>query len=183
MSEVTDVELMRRAAGGEVEAFAHIYDRHAGALLALTQRMSFATAEAQDLLHDVFLEAWQHVREYDASRASVRTWLLVRARSRALDRISRETRERNLRRSLAPGGVIAERSAPVHEERRLAVRQGLAGLDPGVRETLELTYFEGMTALEIAERMQVPEGTVKSRLARGLHRLELLLSGGGGNAE
>ena len=76
----TDVELMQRAQSGDTEAFAAIYDRHAGALLALAQRM--LGGEALDLLHDVFLEAWQEVRSYDPSRATPRTWLLVRLRSR-----------------------------------------------------------------------------------------------------
>jgi RNA polymerase sigma-70 factor (ECF subfamily) len=71
--------------------------------------------------------------------------------------------------------VSAQRALASHAERRIAVRQGLDGLESNVRETLELTYFEGLTALEIAERMAVPVGTVKSRLARGLQGLQRLL--------
>jgi RNA polymerase sigma-70 factor (ECF subfamily) len=168
---------MQRSAQGDVEAFAQIYDRHAGRLLALSQRMSLGTSEAQDLLHDVFLEAWQAVREYDPERASVRTWLLVRARSRALDRLGRNAREQTVRRSLPPDNAASPaRAAPPHAERQIAVREALDSLEPGVRETLELTYFAGLTAVEIAERMRVPLGTVKSRLARGLLLLESMLS-------
>src|SRR5262249_9415197 len=94
-TEQADAELMRRAAAGEVDAFAEIYDRHAPALLALLRRMLGTGGEAQDLLHDVFLQAWESVREYDASRGSARTWLLVRARSRALDRLQRRSREQS----------------------------------------------------------------------------------------
>jgi RNA polymerase sigma-70 factor (ECF subfamily) len=116
------------------------------------------------------------VREYDPERASVRTWLLVRARSRALDRLGRHAREQNARMTLPPDNpASAQRALASHAERRIAVRQGLDGLESNVRETLELTYFEGLTALEIAERMAVPVGTVKSRLARGLQGLQRLL--------
>jgi RNA polymerase sigma-70 factor (ECF subfamily) len=177
----SDVELMRRAGAGEVEAFAAIYDRHAPALLALAQRMLSARSEAQDLLHDVFLEAWQCVREYDPERASVRTWLLVRARSRALDRMGRRAREHNVRSSLrSDSHAVRSHAVTSAADRRVAVRQALAELDASVRETLELSYFAGLTAEEIAARMDVPAGTVKSRLARGLSQLAQVLSDLGG---
>lgn len=165
----SDLELMTRARIGDVTAFATLYDRHAGVALALARRIVASQGDAEDLLHDVFIEAWQHVREYDAERASVRTWLLVRMRSRALDRVERRGREQNVYRALWP----AERRSPAHEpEREYAVREALAELDADVRDALELTYFLGLTASEISERTQVPEGTVRSRLARGLSRLE-----------
>jgi RNA polymerase sigma-70 factor, ECF subfamily len=173
----SDLELMQRAGAGEVEAFAAIYDRHAPALLALAQRMLTGASEAQDLLHDVFLEAWQGAREYDPDRASVRTWLLVRARSRALDRIGRRAREHTAQSSLRAEPAAARAHASTAEtERRVAVRQALDELDEAVRETLELSYFAGLTADEIAEHMAVPVGTVRSRLARGLQRLAQVLS-------
>jgi len=173
----SDVELMRRAGAGEVDAFAAIYDRHAPALLALAERMLTGASEAQDLLHDVFIEAWQSAREYDPDRASVRTWLLVRTRSRALDRMGRRAREHNARSSLRQDdAAVRTHAGAAGPERRMAVRQALGELDASVRETLELSYFAGLTAEEIADRMDVPAGTVKSRLARGLQRLAQVLS-------
>jgi RNA polymerase sigma-70 factor (ECF subfamily) len=173
-----DVELMQRAQRGQVEAFAQIYDRHAPIALALGKRMLSSLGDAQDLLHDVFLEAWQCIHEYDPSRASVRTWLLVRMRSRALDRIGRKTRERLIHRALVPTRTSVDPKT-MHAERELALRQALAELDEGVRSALELTYFWGLTATEISERTSVPEGTVRSRLARGLLWLEQTLSDSG----
>jgi RNA polymerase sigma-70 factor (ECF subfamily) len=169
-----DLELMRRAQSGDVDAFAHIYDRHAPVLLAVAQRMLASASEAHDLLHDVFLEAWQAVRSYDPQRAGVRTWLLVRTRSRALDRMGQRARQQSAQRALALAGT-ADATLGMASEHTVAVRAALAVLEPGVRTTLELTYYAGMTALEIAERMRVPEGTVRSRLARGLQQLETAL--------
>jgi RNA polymerase sigma-70 factor (ECF subfamily) len=169
---------MREARTGRVEAFAQIYDRHAPIVLAVARRMLASAGEAHDLLHDVFLEAWQQVRQYDAQKASVRTWLLVRVRSRALDRLGRRAREERAHRTLSPrGSEVGADPSTLHAERHLALRQALVALDESVRGTLELTYFEGLTAAEIAQRMSVPEGTVKSRLARGLSQLLGELSG------
>ena len=169
----SDASLIERAAHGDVHAFAQLYDRHASTMLALARRILLSTGDAQDLLHDVFLEAWLSAREYDPARASVRVWLLVRTRSRALDRRSRALRELSANESLARGaGGAASRVTHPEPERQIAVRQALATLEPSARQTLELTYFEGLTALEVAARMGVPEGTVKSRLARGLDTLQ-----------
>jgi RNA polymerase sigma-70 factor (ECF subfamily) len=169
---------MASARQGDADAFAEIYDRHASAALALADRILRSRTEAQDLLQDVFLEAWEHVREYDASRAGVRTWLFVRMRSRALDRLGRATRRDAGARSVSARAADATQ---VPAERGLAVRQALAALDVDVRAALEASYFEGMTANEIAERVGIPVGTVKSRLARGLATLERVLDDVGGD--
>jgi len=169
----SDTELMASAAAGDPEAFAAIYDRHAGALLALAQRMLARSDEALDLLHDVFLEAWQHVREYDPSRATPRTWLIVRLRSRALDRLARARRGADLTQQLAALPVLA--TDPGAEERRDLLR-ALVALDGDVRRALELTYFDGLTAVEISDRDGTPIGTVRSRLARGIEQLRALLT-------
>ena len=172
-----DVALMARAAAGEPNAFAELYDRHAPLLLATAVRM-LGEREAPDLLHDVFLEAWTHVSDYSSSRGSVRTWLLVRLRSRALDRLSGVERSRmesldtyHEHSALPASGVAAHPSVD-----RIAVRAALERLGSDVREALELSYFGGLTMREIAERSGVPLGTVKSRIARGLAALSSLLS-------
>lgn len=166
---------MQRAAEGEVAAFAQIYDRHAATVLALLRHMSRRTSGEEDLLQEVFLEAWLAARDYDPERASVRAWLLVRARSRALDRRRRRVREGTVHKELADGAAGAALPQMPQTERQLAVWEALSTLAPSVRATLELTFFEGMTAAEVAATMSVPEGTVKSRLARGLFLMERVL--------
>ena len=174
----SDEELMPLAQAGDVDAFASLYDRHAPSALGLLARMLSSASEAEDVLHDVFLEAWQAVREFDRRRASVRTWLLVRARSRALDRIKRRAREPKPFEGLAPVGVALPALARGTDiEQRLSVQRALDALDPSVRQALELSYYEGLTGGEIAERTGVPEGTVRSRLSRGLAALASALGG------
>jgi RNA polymerase sigma-70 factor (ECF subfamily) len=141
--------------------------------------MLASASDANDLLQDVFVEAWQAVRAYDAGRASVRTWLLVRTRSRALDRMGRRGREAAAQALLTRAQVSA--SSATRLEHGVAVRHALAALDADVLQTLELRYYAGMRAAEIAACMQVPEGTVRSRLARGLRQLGELLGDDKGN--
>ncbi len=175
----SDLELMQRAASGDPDAFAAIYDRHAATLLALARRMLRRSDDARDLLHDVFLEAWQHVREYDPTRATPRTWLIVRLRSRALDRRAHAARGTRVAQTLDALPELAPASTAHSEARadeRREITRSLAELDCDLRRVLELTYYEGLTALEISERDGTPVGTVRSRLARGLDQLRALLA-------
>jgi RNA polymerase sigma-70 factor (ECF subfamily) len=171
-----DPGLVERARRGDTAAFGSLYDRHAPVLGALAVRLLGDAREAQDLVHDVFLEAWEHVREYDPARGSVRTWLAVRLRSRAFDRLGRADRRRTA--DLDPEVVLESSARFTEAVDGIAVRDALGRVEPGVREVLEWTYFDGMTAREIALRTGAPLGTVKSRLARGLGVLGGLLGSG-----
>jgi RNA polymerase sigma-70 factor (ECF subfamily) len=171
-----DAALMTRLRQADRSALGALYDRYAPSLLATAVRMLGSRREAQDLLHDVFIEAWEHAREYDVARGTVRSWLFVRLRSRALDRLGRAERVRA--RSLEESGIeldLQRATSASGTVEVIAVNQALAQLPKDVREALDLTYFEGLTAREIAERAQVPIGTVRSRLARGLAALGVLL--------
>lgn len=173
----TDHELLTAASRGQLEALAELYDRYAPLLLGVARRILKDSAAAEDLVHDVFLEAWGSAGSYAESRGTVRTWLLVRLRSRALDRL-RAAAVRKRKRQ--PGLGAAEPGELAHDELlrvpdRRIVLEALEQLDERQRETLVLAYFHGLTAREIAERMQAPIGTVKSRLAAGLARLRALV--------
>jgi RNA polymerase sigma-70 factor, ECF subfamily len=171
--------LARRAREGDRGAFGEIYDRFAPLLLGVAARILGDRREAHDLVHDVFLEAWQHIREYDVERGSLRTWLLLRLRSRALDRLGRaEGRYHQPLDDLRQfeGSPSPVRISAVDE---FAVRRALSQLETDVREVLECTYFGGLTAREIAERSGIPVGTVKSRLARGLAALQAVFDDAG----
>ena len=175
--QTLDHELLAEAAGGRVESLAALYDRYAPLLLGVARRMLSDPAAAEDLVHDVFIEAWRNAEHYASSRGSVRTWLLVRLRSRALDRLRAESLRQRQRE---PGMGVANRSVAPHDElqrapdRRVVV-EALAQLDAHQRQTLELAYFEGLSAREIAERTQAPIGTVKSRIAAGLGHLRRMV--------
>jgi RNA polymerase sigma-70 factor (ECF subfamily) len=166
-----DVALVAQMAAGDREALARLYERHASLLLGLAIRIVRERREAEDLLHDVFLEAWRAAKDFDPSRGRVRTWLAIRMRSRALDllkssRVSRNAGDAGLELLLAEG-----EPGPASSADHARVRTAMAELSPEQRKVLELAYFEGLSCPEISERMGIPVGTVKSRTAAGLARL------------
>lgn len=171
-----DPNLVAGVADGDRDAIGALYDLYAPVMLAAAVKMLGAHREAQDLVHDVFLEAWLHAGDYDPEKGSLRSWLLLRLRSRALDRLgtAEATRTRSLDEGTQP---VAESSlAPAIElADRIGLREAIGRLDTSVREVLELTYFRGLTAQAIADQIRIPVGTVRSRLARGLRELRAAL--------
>jgi RNA polymerase sigma-70 factor (ECF subfamily) len=172
----SDAELLREVAGGDRAAFGELYDRLAPSALSLGYRMLRSRREAEDLVHDVFLECWRDAALYDARRGSVRTWVLVRTRSRSLDRI------RSARRTATTplDGALLDRLVPrasdlAPDGERSLIRQLLLQLSAEQRAVVELGYFAGYSAAEIAVALAVPVGTVKSRMTRALDRLRVLL--------
>jgi len=168
----TDNELLAAMARGEREALAALYDRHAPILLALGRRMLPDGREAEDLVHDVFVESWHAASTYDPARATPLTWLMVRTRSRALDRL-RAARRALAASELAPPAVS---SPPAPDATDHATLNGALGdLPPDQRAVLELAYYADLSASEIAARLNVPIGTVKSRTAAALGKLRVRL--------
>jgi RNA polymerase sigma-70 factor, ECF subfamily len=172
--DVEDEVLVAAMAAGERRALATLYERHASLLLGLALRIVREKREAEDLLHDVFFEAWRSAKDFDPKRGRVRTWLAIRMRSRALD-LQKSAR---VSRNAGDGGLEllvdeVEGSSPDHGR----VRSALANLGQDQRRVLELAYFEGLSCTEIAERVAIPVGTVKSRIAAGLDRLRAGLVG------
>jgi RNA polymerase sigma-70 factor (ECF subfamily) len=163
-----DAALVAAMAEGDRGALATLYERHASLLLGLAIRIVRDRREAEDLLHDVFLEAWRSAKDFDPKRGRVRTWLAIRMRSRALDlqksaRVSRNAGDSGLDLLVDDGDTTNPDCA--------RVRAALASLGDDQRKVLELAYFEGLSCTEIAERITIPVGTVKSRIAAGLERL------------
>ncbi len=176
-----DPELVTSALAGNTAAFGCIYDEHGNALYSVALRLMGDAASAEDLTHDVFVEAWHNLPSYSAARGSLRTWLMVRLRSRALDRkksaayrlaMRSTSDEATVDASVALDSVRA--NAP--SSSRFYVRQAMLKLTDEQRALLELLYFEGLSLAEIAERNQIPLGTVKSRIARALDQMKSVLS-------
>jgi len=166
--DASDVALVAAMARGDRQALAELYRRHAGVLLGLAMRIVRERREAEDLLHDVLLEAWRAAKDFDPNRGRVRTWLAIRMRSRALDlqksaRVSRNAGDAGLEVMVDE----REHESPDHARIRAAV----AALGAEHRAVIELAYFEGLSASEIAGRLAIPIGTVKSRLAAGMQRM------------
>jgi RNA polymerase sigma-70 factor (ECF subfamily) len=170
-----DRRCLERLGAGEEAALGELYDRHAAFLYSVIRRIVRVRTEAEDVLQEVWVQAWRRAGSYDASRGSVGAWLLTIARSRAIDRL-RSLRSRQLAETAASGESEPEPagspdvealSGRVHQR----VVSALESLEPRQREALELAYFGGLSQSEIAARLRAPLGTVKSWVRQGLHRL------------
>jgi RNA polymerase sigma-70 factor (ECF subfamily) len=175
-----EVAWIRRMAAGDGQALAALYDRHAPLVLGLLARMLGERGEAEEVLQEVFLQAWREAPRYRTELAPPKGWLLLLARSRALDRLKSEAARR--RREEAVGRQQAARAvAPVGatrlegRERRRQVRSALGSLPAEQRQAIELAFFAGLTHSQISARLGLPLGTVKSRVLLGMHKLRQIL--------
>jgi RNA polymerase sigma-70 factor (ECF subfamily) len=179
-TERIDVEWVHSAARGDRAALAALYDRYAPYLLALGHRILGDRREAEDVLHDVFLEVFRVAGQYEEARGTVRAWLLMRMRSRCLDR----RKAPGVRRVVAmeqerlPEVRRGSEEDPLLAPDRAAVRTALDALPEDQRTVLVLGYFEGLSSSEIAERLSLPIGTVKSRVAAAIGKLRSALGTG-----
>lgn len=173
----SDHELVQRIAGGDRDALAALYDRYAPLLLGVARRLLGDPREAEDLVHDVLLEVWRQAGDFDPDRGSPRSWIFVRLRSRALDR----RKAAGVIRTVPLTAAQLERPGPDDDPSlapdRARIRRALQALSPAQRTVLVLGYFEGLSSSEIAERIDVPIGTVKSRVAAALRALRDGLAG------
>lgn len=180
-NEQDDARLIAAMSSGDRHALASLYDRYASLLLAVATRILGERREAEDLVHDVLLEVWRQAADYNASRGSVRSWILVRLRSRALDRKKAVSVTRVV--AVDPEKLAEQREVPAEDPSlapdRKTVRRALEALPDDQRTVLELGYFEGLSSSEIAARIDAPIGTVKSRVAAGLAKLRAGLAAGG----
>jgi RNA polymerase sigma-70 factor (ECF subfamily) len=173
--ETSDAALIERIGRGDADALATLYDRHAPRVLGLTSRILGDRDEAEDVLQEVFLQVWRGPSRFDAARGTAVTWLLILARSRAIDRL-RSLRRRGHDRQVSlddqpiASGEDLERGAENAQE-GAAVRRVLEALPPDQRRALELAYFDGYTQTEIAQMTGAPLGTVKTRLRQGMMKL------------
>ena len=170
----SDGALIEAAANGDGTALGCLYDRHGSLMLGVAFRILGNRRDAEDLLHDVFVEAWAKAGSYDPARATVRSWLLVRVRSRAIDRLRSLEVARRHGMAPAPGEPAeprADDTDPGRHVDRVRARDALAGLSAEQRDVVEKSYFAGLTCREIAELSQIPIGTVKSRLFAAMAQL------------
>jgi RNA polymerase sigma-70 factor (ECF subfamily) len=168
---VSDFHLVGRLAAGDKEAIAELYDRHAARVFALARRILRSDSDAEDVVQDVFSQVWRTARRYDTARGTVAGWLLVIARTRAIDRLrARRIRPEGADTPLETiaAATVAPPDQMVSDEQADRVRRALARLPDDQRLALELAYFEGFTQSEIADRLGTPLGTIKTRIRTAL---------------
>lgn len=166
--------LVERCASGDLDAFGDVYDLLAPRVYGVARRVLCDRTHAEDVTQEVFTELWRKAGCYDATRGSVSAWVMTIARRRAIDRVrseqARRTREhRDV--SLVPVGAAEPDGVLVAAEEHRSVRTTVAGLGPAHLEVLEMAYYGGLTHRQIAIELDLPLGTVTTRIRVGLTAL------------
>ncbi len=184
LTTATDAELARAVAAGDERAIAEVYTRHGAAIYGMAMRILRRADYAQEVLQEVILSLWERPQRYDAEYGRLRPWLLRVTHSKAIDRVRAETRRQSREQRSTADPAAAESDddlagvvwASVQAEQ---VRQALTTLNAGERQAIALAYFEGQTYRDVARNLELPEGTVKSRIRLGLDKLATSLAGAG----
>jgi RNA polymerase sigma-70 factor, ECF subfamily len=180
-----DRDLVARAVTGDETAIARLYDRYATVLYTVAYRIVGERADADEVVIEAFAQAWREAGRFEPGRGSVAGWLTMIARSRALDLVRARSRRERITGTAAadqpeePPAMGAWQGDPAdsldRSERRRQVLAALAELSPPQRKAIELAFFEGLSQSEIAERLNEPLGTVKTRVRLGMQKLRDLL--------
>jgi RNA polymerase sigma factor (sigma-70 family) len=181
LAHLSDEALLSLVASSDDHALAELYDRFGRVAYGLALRILRDEALAQDAVQEAFMAVWRSADRFRAERAKASTWILTLVHRRSVDLVRREDRRRG--EPLESAGEPAaqetvEDEATLGFERRV-VQEALTRLRPEQREALELGYYGGLTQSELAERLGLPLGTIKSRMFTGLSRLRELLAEAG----
>ncbi|MGH7197190.1 MAG: sigma-70 family RNA polymerase sigma factor [Candidatus Omnitrophota bacterium] len=173
------IRLIERIVNKDREAFGRFYDRFAPLLYGLALRILRSQPDAEEVVQDVFHAVWQKARDYEKRRGSPEAWIITMTRSRAIDKLrARRRRDQRTTPIEEPFEIVDDAPAEERTDARLSVEGILEKLPEAQREALGLAYYEGFTQSEIAVRLDVPLGTVKTRIRDGLKRLREFLGKG-----
>ena len=171
--------LVRSMATGDQLALHTLYEMAHRMVFTLIMRITANRETAEELTIDVFHDVWRRASRYDAANGTVLGWIMNQARSRAIDRLRFESRQKR-----SPGDdaePLAEIAAEPRDALELraeaqSLRVALATLTPNERQVIETTFFGGLTHAEAAARLNQPLGTIKTRIRSGLHKLRRALA-------
>jgi RNA polymerase sigma-70 factor (ECF subfamily) len=175
-------EYLERISSGDAQALAALYDESSAQLFGLTLRFLNNPSDAEEVLMDVYQQVWRQASGFDPGRGTVWGWLTMLTRSRALD-LLRSSASRRLREQPTQWEIWepAAQDPPLDEaaslrQQRHLIWQALAELPLDQKHAIELAYFSGMTHHEIADRLEVPLGTIKTRIRAAKDKLRQSLS-------
>lgn len=178
-----DAELVSLAASGDARALAELYDRYSRIVMSFSLRMLSDPAAAEELTQEVFFRAWRQAASYNASRGTFATWILSITHNMAIDELrkrSRRPQRADLEDPVATLANISDSGRSVEERAWLGalrdeIREALELLPPAQRRAIELAYFRGLTQREVAETLDEPLGTIKTRMRLGMRKLRTYL--------
>jgi RNA polymerase sigma-70 factor (ECF subfamily) len=184
LSDVEDAQLLQRIECHDIDALGALYTRFAQQLYSRTISIVKSNAEAEDIVHDIFLQLWEKASKFDGAKGTVGSWLRRLARNRAIDR----TRAKAFRNPTFDGGTQATLEllpcednlsplALIEEQESIdSVHRAIDQLPMSQRNVIRWAYWDGYSQAEITQVTHVPLGTVKTRMRQGLKKLHAILS-------
>jgi len=178
-----ETELMLRIAGGDQRALDLLYQKYASVLFGSIISIIKKREEAEDLLQEIFIHVWDKAKKFDASKGNVYTWMTTLTRNKAIDVL----RSKGYRNNYADTTTNDDFSyfldddgqtpldVAIMGERAVSVRQAMATLPSEQAEVLRISYFDGLSQTEIADQLDLPLGTVKTRMRQGMIKLQTAL--------
>jgi RNA polymerase sigma-70 factor (ECF subfamily) len=175
------LSLMNRVAEGDQSAFTALYEATSKTVFGLVYKIIQDRATAEEVLLDVYTQAWRQAKNYDRSRGTPLAWLMTIGRSRSIDRLRSGKLEQASKDPLENAGQLSSQSLSPEEvsslsEKQRFVRAALDMLVPEQRVVIELAYYSGLSHSEIALKLGQPLGTVKTRTRLGMMKLREMLS-------
>jgi RNA polymerase sigma-70 factor, ECF subfamily len=175
------ISLVERVATGDQSALASLYDATNRLIYSLVLRVLCDMSSAEEVLIDVYTQVWRQAASYDANRGAPLAWMATIARSRAIDRLRSGWQDQRRKEPLdvlgdAPAKVASPEESAAASERQKLVRKALNLLTPEQRQVIELAYYSGLSHSEIAEKLNQPLGTVKTRTRLGMMKLREALA-------
>jgi RNA polymerase sigma-70 factor (ECF subfamily) len=173
----TDAALLEGLRARDPAALERLYEQYSQILYAVIVRILRDETESEDVLQDVFLQAWNQADRYTEKRGTLKAWLVMMGRSRAVDRVRSMESAKRTKEALAEVEPLLDNHADRPEEaadlgeRRSLIRKAIEGLGREQRQVLELSFYRGMSHSEISEQLGRPLGTVKTQMRTALHSL------------
>ena len=180
-TQLSDAELMTQIVHGSEHALEVLYARHRALLTSVAMRVLNDHAEAEDILQEVLLHVWNRAADYSAEKGQALGWMITIARRRALDRVRQRTayqgattrfeeKAKHEHGQMGLAACVVDQEVEQHEL-QLLVKKSIDTLPPAQSEVVQLAYLKGLSQREIASRLSLPLGTVKTRIELGMRKL------------
>lgn len=179
-----EVNLLLKVSQRDQRAFENLYDLYGKLLYSLILSIVKKQGDAEDVLQETFLQVWEKAPTFNAAKGNVYGWMVTLARHRAIDRIRSKSFRNQMQTESEPDTesikkALSEQSpldALMMQERAALVKNALGQIPAEQREVIEIAYFGGYSQSEIAEKLNIPLGTVKTRVRQGMKKLHTLLT-------
>jgi RNA polymerase sigma-70 factor (ECF subfamily) len=169
-----DAALLARIADGDLGAFQTFHNRYAARVASYARQLNRDRQLDEDVVQEVFTAVWTRAASFNSARGDASGWLYTLTRNKLIDLWRRSSRG-------GPAEEIDDRRLPARREEsdlRLTLRQALSHVSPEQRQAIEMAYFDGLTYQETAHELELPEGTLKSRIRLGLRTMRSVLTQG-----